>query len=340
MLKRIQELSDSERDISGLATGFHQLDHLTSGLQKSDMIVIAARPSMGKTSLALNAVNVALGSDKGKALGPDKGRVALFSLEMSAEQLVMRMLASMSRVNLSRLSNGKLREKDWDSINANVNILDKCSIFIDESPTLTILDMRRRLRKIIRRAGSLDLVILDYLQMLDGDSRGRSPDRFKEIAEISRGLKSMAREFGLPIIVMSQLNRELEKRESKRPRLSDLRDSGAIEQDADLILFIHREEYYRKDDSDVNPEEKGMAELILSKHRNGPTGMIKLRIPPGIHPFRGARGHRSGRLQGRLRRPRRRFPRAGHHRGHALRPERPIFSPLFSPARAGRAAAP
>ncbi len=281
VLQRIQELCDAGSDISGLATGFSQLDHLTSGLQKSDMVVIAARPSMGKTSLALNiAQNVALGSNKGK--------VAIFSLEMSAEQLVMRMLASLGRVDLSHLSKGRLRDKQWASINSAVSLLGGASIYVDESPTLSVLDVRRRLRQIMRRADGLDLVILDYLQMLTGDGSKRRQERFQEITEISRELKSLAREFGLPVIVLAQLNRDLEKREAKRPRLSDLRDSGAIEQDADLIVFIYRDEYYREDS-----EEKGVAELIIGKHRNGPTGTIKLNYhqeytlfesPAGDHP--------------------------------------------------------
>ena len=281
-MQRIQELCDSESDTSGLATGFPQFDHLTSGLQKSDMIVIAARPSMGKTSLALNiAQNV--------ALGPSRGKVAIFSLEMSAEQLVMRMLASLGRVDLSLLFKGRLQDKHWASINSVVAQLGDASIFVDESSTLSVLGMRRRLRQIIHRAGGLDLVILDYLQLLTSGRSRRPDDRFQEITEISRELKSLAREFDLPVIVLAQLNRDLEKRESKRPRLSDLRDSGAIEQDADLIVFIYRDEYYNKESS----EEKGVAELILSKQRNGPTGTIKLNYhqqytlfepPAGAHP--------------------------------------------------------
>ena len=282
VLQRIQELCDAKGEISGLATGFPQFDHLTSGLQKSDMIVIAARPSMGKTSLALNiAQNV--------AFGPSKGKVAIFSLEMSAEQLLMRMLASLGRVDLSLLLKGKLQEKHWASINSVVDMLGKASIFVDESSTLDILGMRRRLRQILQRAGGIDLVIIDYLQLLTSGGNRRPNDRFQEITEISRELKSLAREFNLPVVVLSQLNRELERRESKRPRLSDLRDSGAIEQDADLICFIYRDEYYNREES----EERGMAELILSKQRNGPTGMVKLSYrqeytlfepPAGAHP--------------------------------------------------------
>ena len=280
VMQRLQELCDAEGDLSGLATGFPQLDHLTSGLQKSDMIIIAARPSMGKTSLALNiAQNI--------ALGPSKGTVAIFSLEMSAEQLVMRMLASLGRIDLSLLFKGRLQEKHWASINAVVNQLGEASIFVDESSALSVLDIRRRLRQIIRRADGVDLVILDYLQMLTGDRSGRSRDRFQEITEISRELKCMAREFGIPVIVLSQLNRELEKRESKRPRLSDLRDSGALEQDADLICFIYRDEYYNGE----NSEEKGVAELILSKHRNGPTGTIKLNYRKEYTLFEAPAGH-------------------------------------------------
>jgi replicative DNA helicase len=254
---------DNQKDITGLPTGFIDLDRKTSGLQPGDLIIIAARPSMGKTAFAVNiAENVAL--DTGLP-------VAIFSMEMGGEQLAMRMIGSVGRINQQDLRCGKMRDDDWNKITVALAKLHEAPIFIDETPGLNVMDIRTRARKIYRENDGLGLIVIDYLQLMGSTERRQNDNRATEVAEITRALKGLARELRVPIITLSQLNRSLEQRNDKRPMMSDLRESGAIEQDADLILFIHREEYYTKDAMD-----KGKAEIIIGKHRNGPTGTIPM----------------------------------------------------------------
>lgn len=247
---------------TGTPTGFRQLDHMTSGLQNSDLIILAARPSMGKTAFALNiARNTALTARK---------PVAVFSLEMSKEQLSMRMLASEARVDSTLIRNGKFSTSDWHRITEAAGFLSEAPIFIDDSPNLTSMEIRAKARRLKMEKG-LGLIIIDYLQLMKG--RSDSESRTIEVSEISRSLKALAKELEVPVIALSQLNRMLEQRSDKRPVMSDLRESGALEQDADLVMFIYRDEVYNKDDNNPN---KGKAEIIIAKQRNGPVGNINL----------------------------------------------------------------
>ena len=253
--------------ISGLATGFADFDTLTTGLHSGNLIVVGARPSMGKTAFALSiATNVALAENPGK--------VAIFSLEMPREDLCMRMMCSLAKVDGQSVRGGRLATRDWDRLTVAVGKLGKAPIYIDDQGTVTVLEMKGKLRRLKKRAG-LDLVIIDYLQLLRNThgARTRSEDRIFEIAEISRQLKGLSKELEVPIIALSQLNRGVESRQDKRPGLADLRESGAIEQDADLVAFLYRDEYYNKQSEDID-----MADVIIAKHRNGPTGTIKLRF--------------------------------------------------------------
>jgi len=261
-VERIEELFNSNSDITGLSTGYSDLDRMTTGLQKSDLIIIAGRPSMGKTSLAMNiAENVALGS---------KNAVAIFSMEMSGEQLVKRMLTSLGRINAQRIRTGKLDEDDWSRLMSAINLLDQTHIHIDETPGLTPSELRSRCRRLASSYDNgLGLVIVDYLQLMQ--MGGNTENRATELSAITRSLKALAKELSVPVIALSQLNRSLEQRTDKRPVMSDLRESGSIEQDADLIMFIYRDEVYNKDS-----QEKGIAEIIIGKQRNGPTGTLKL----------------------------------------------------------------
>ena len=259
----LEEISRRKEDITGVPTGFAKLDNYTSGLQRSDLVILAARPSMGKTALALNIA--------GHAAIREKIPVMIFSLEMSAEQLVTRFLGSESRINLGDLRRGKMRESDWARLAEKGGVISEADIFIDDSGVLTVTEMRSKCRRVKREHG-LGLVVVDYLQLMHG---GHNTDsRTQEISEISRGLKALARELDVPVMALSQLNRSLESRTDKRPMLSDLRESGAIEQDADVIMFVYREEYYKRDETP--PELEGVAELIIGKQRNGPTGSLKL----------------------------------------------------------------
>ena len=260
-LDRIEELHESKGGITGVASGFRDLDALTSGLQAADLVVIAGRPSMGKTSLAMNlAENAAVGS---------KLPVAVFSMEMPGHQLAMRMLASLGRINAHRIRTGQLQQEDWPRLTSAMGLLDEAPIFVDDTPALTPLELRSRIRRLVREHGDLGLVIVDYLQLMQtGDN---SENRAVEVANITRALKVVAKESAVPVVVLSQLNRGLEQRPNKRPIMSDLRESGAIEQDADLILFIYRDEVYNEDSP-----EKGTAEIIVAKQRNGPTGTVRL----------------------------------------------------------------
>lgn len=260
---RIEELFKSDSDLTGLSTGFSDLDKITTGLQNSDLIIVAGRPSMGKTSLAMNiAENVAVGSDKA---------VAIFSMEMSGEQLVRRMLTSLGRINSQRVRTGALQEEDWSRLTSAINLLSEKKIFIDDTPGLSPSELRARCRRLAsQNEDGLGLIIIDYLQLMS--LGGNTENRATELSTITRNLKTLAKEINVPVIALSQLNRSLEQRTDKRPVMSDLRESGSIEQDADLIMFIYRDEVYNKEDS----ESKGVAEIIISKQRNGPTGTVRL----------------------------------------------------------------
>lgn len=260
--KYIEKLYERKEHITGVPTDFHDFDRLTAGLQPSDLIIVAARPSMGKTALAMNMVqHVAL---------MHKTAVGVFSLEMSKEQLGLRMLCSVSRVDAQRLRTGFLKEQDWPKLTRAYNMLLDTPIFIDDTPSISVLEMRAKARR-LKTEHNIGLVVVDYLQLMRGRSNVQS--REQEISEISRSLKAMAKELHIPVMALSQLNRSLEARPNKRPQLSDLRESGAIEQDADVICFIYRDEVYNK--AEDNPK-KGLAELIIGKQRNGPTGTIEL----------------------------------------------------------------
>lgn len=260
-ISRIEKLYETKSKITGVPSGFKDLDELTSGLQEADLVVIAGRPSMGKTSLAMNiAENASVGS---------RLPVAVFSMEMPGQQLAMRMLSSLGRVNAHRVRTGQLSEDDWPRITSAMGLLDEAPIFVDDTPALTPLELRSRVRRLMRENGRLGLIVVDYLQLMQtGES---SENRAVEVSNITRALKILAKEAQVPVVVLSQLNRGLEQRPNKRPQMSDLRESGAIEQDADLILFIYRDEVYNEDSPD-----KGTAEIIIAKQRNGPTGTVRL----------------------------------------------------------------
>ncbi|MEP0203724.1 MAG: replicative DNA helicase [Halioglobus sp.] len=258
---RIEELFNSGGDITGLSTGFTDLDGMTSGLQPSDLVIVAGRPSMGKTSFAMNLVeNAVLAQDK---------PILVFSMEMPAEQLVIRILSSVGKIDQTRIRNGKLEQEDWPKLSAAVSKLKDVPLFIDDTAALTPTELRSRARRIHREHGQLGMIMVDYMQLMQiaGSSEGRTA----EISEISRNLKAIAKEFKCPMVALSQLNRSLEQRPNKRPVNSDLRESGAIEQDADVIMFIYRDEVYNEDSPD-----KGTAEIIIGKQRNGPIGTARL----------------------------------------------------------------
>ena len=258
----LEEKQKNKSLVTGVPTGFGQLDNLTSGLQNSDLIILAARPSMGKTALALNiARNAAV-----EAGVP----VAVFSLEMSKEQLSLRLLCSEARIDSSRLRSGFFSMEDWQRLTDAAGILSAAPIFIDDSASLTAMEVRAKARR-LKMDKNIGLIVIDYLQLMQG--RAGAERRDLEISEISRSLKALAKEINLPVIALSQLNRMLEQRNDRRPRLSDLRESGALEQDADVVAFIYRDEVYNKEENNPN---KGTAEIILAKQRNGPTGDIKL----------------------------------------------------------------
>lgn len=256
----IERLYEKKERVTGVATGFTELDDLTSGLQPSDLIVIAGRPSMGKTSLALGVAQH-LAIEK-------RGTAAIFSLEMSKEQLVMRMLCSEARVDAHKLRSGYLGRADWPKLTTAAGRLTEAQIYIDDTPALSVLEMRAKARRLKAERG-LDLLIVDYLQLMRG--RGEADTREQEISEISRSLKALAKELQLPVIALSQLSRAVESRADRRPVLADLRESGAIEQDADIVIFIYRDELYHQTD-----ENKGIADIHIGKQRNGPVGTFKL----------------------------------------------------------------
>ena len=262
-LHRVQELFENGGKPTGVQTGFHKLDDMINGLQPSDLVIVAGRPSMGKTAFAMNIAR--------SAAIKQHVPVVIFSMEMPKEQIAMRMLASLARVDQKKISTGKVAAADWPRLTSAVQLLDEnVNLFIDDTPALNPNEIRSRCRRLKRDQG-LGLVVIDYLQLMQV-SRA-TENRATEIAEISRSLKALAREIGCPIIALSQLNRALELRQDKTPMMSDLRESGAIEQDADLIMFIYREEVY-----DEETEKKGLADIIIGKHRNGPTGKVELRF--------------------------------------------------------------
>lgn len=259
---KIEQLYASKGGITGLSTGFKDLDMLTAGLQASDLILIAARPSMGKTAFVLNiAQHVAV---------RDKQPVAFFSLEMSKEQLVQRMLCAEATIDASRLRIGQLEDKDWTNLIEGADRLSSAPIYIDDTAGINVVELRSKARRLQQEHG-LKLIIIDYLQLMQGNGGGRSENRQQEISEISRSLKSLARELNLPVIALSQLSRGVESRQTKKPMLSDLRESGSLEQDADIVAFLYREDYYNPD-----TDQKNITEVIIAKHRNGPVDTVQL----------------------------------------------------------------
>ena len=263
LLDRVQEMADNPNDITGVPTGFHDLDRMTSGLQPGDLVVLAARPSMGKTAFAINiAEHVALNEGL---------PVAVFSMEMGASQLAVRIVGSIGRVDQGHLRTGKLTDEEWPRLTEAIERLRTVSLHIDETPGLTPSELRANARRLARQCGKLGLIVVDYLQLMSGSGGSDGDNRATELGEISRGLKMLAKELQCPVIALSQLNRGVEQRTDKRPMMSDLRESGAIEQDADIIMFIYRDDYYNKDSKDP-----GVAEIIIGKQRNGPTGTVRL----------------------------------------------------------------
>lgn len=260
-LEKIEEAAKQEDEITGIPSGFIDLDHMTNGWQRSDLIILAARPAMGKTALCLNmAANAAIDYHY---------PVAIFSLEMSKEQLVMRMLAAAARIDQKRLRTGQLNPDEWGAFLQKIGPLTSAPIYIDDTPAITIRELRAKARRLQSREGDLGLILVDYLQLMGGS--GNSENRQQEVSEISRSLKALARELNVPIIALSQLSRTVEQTKDKRPQLSHLRESGSLEQDADIVIFIHREEYYNED-----TDRRGIADVIIAKHRNGPTGTVEL----------------------------------------------------------------
>lgn len=263
LLDRVTEMADNPMDVTGVPTGFVDLDRMTSGLQAGDLVVLAARPSMGKTSLAVNiAEHVALN---------EQLPVAIFSMEMGAAQLAVRIVGSIGRIHQGHLRTGKLTDEEWPRLTEAIERLRSVSLHIDETPGLTPSELRANARRLARSCGKLGLIVVDYLQLMSGSGGAQGENRATELGEISRGLKMLAKELQCPVIALSQLNRSVETRTDKRPMMSDLRESGAIEQDADIIMFIYRDDYYNKDSKEPN-----VSEIIIGKQRNGPTGTVKL----------------------------------------------------------------
>ena len=268
----IEKRFNNKDELVGVTTGFYDLDNITSGLHKSDLIILAARPAMGKTAFALNlAQNVAL---KGKKA------VAIFSLEMPKQQLVSRMLCAEAEVDSQRVKTGNLQPKDWEKLVEGMTRLSEAKIYIDDAAGATATDVKAKCRRLMMEEKELGLIVIDYLQLMEGG--GNPNDRNQQISQISRSLKGLAKELDVPIIALSQLSRAVESRPDKRPMMSDLRESGAIEQDADIIMFIYRDEYYNRDDV----ENKGKAEVIIAKHRNGSVGTVELLFQSNITKFK------------------------------------------------------
>lgn len=263
LIDRVQELHDNgAEEVTGVRTGFYDLDRMTAGLQKGDLIVLAARPSMGKTAFALNiAEHVAVAEGL---------PVLVFSMEMGASQLALRLVGSLGRINQQNLRTGRLDSGEWERLTDAVERLGQVQLYIDETAALTSSELRARARRMARQFGTLGLIVIDYLQLMSGSS-GSDENRATELGEISRGLKALAKELQCPVLALSQLNRSVESRNDKRPMMSDLRESGAIEQDADIIMFIYRDDYYNKES-----KEPGVTEIVIGKQRNGPVGTVKL----------------------------------------------------------------
>jgi len=273
LLDRVQQMADNPNDVTGVPTGFYDLDRLTAGLQAGDLVVLAARPSMGKTALAINiAEHVAL---------HEQLPVAVFSMEMGAAQLAVRIVGSIGRIDQGHLRTGKLTDDEWPRLTEAIEKLRTISLHIDESAGLTSGELRANARRLARQCGQLGLIVVDYLQLMSGSGGSDGENRATELGEISRGLKMLAKELKCPVIALSQLNRSVESRPDKRPMMSDLRESGEIEQDADIIMFIYRDEYYTKEAC----KEPGVAEVIIAKQRNGPTGVVKLAFLNKITKF-------------------------------------------------------
>jgi replicative DNA helicase len=269
-VERIERLYATRNPITGVSTGFDDLDKKTAGLQPSDLIIVAGRPSMGKTSFGLNMVE--------HAIMADDGAVLVFSLEMPAEQLVMRMLSSLGRIDQTRMRTGDMHEDDWPRFTGAVSQLKDRQLYIDDTPAITPNELRNRARRVARESGKLSMIMVDYLQLMRGS--GDPENRTHEISEISRSLKAIAKEMKCPLVALAQLNRGLEQRTDKRPVMADLRDSGAIEQDADVIFFIYRDEVYHPESA-----EKGTAEILIGKQRNGPIGMVRLAFIGNLTKF-------------------------------------------------------
>ena len=262
-LERIEYLQTNPGKMTGVVTGFHELDRVTNGMQPSDLILIAARPSMGKTAFVLNiCANAAIRS---------KSPIAFFSLEMSKEQLVQRMICSESAIDSQKLRAGSLDDRDWKKLMIGSNSISGAPIFIDETPSITVLELRSKARR-LKSEHNLQMIIIDYLQLMSGGGGSKEDNRQQEISEISRSLKALARELKVPVLALSQLSRGVEARQNKRPMLSDLRESGSLEQDADIVMFLYRDEYYEREAEQPNNE----AEIIIAKNRNGPTETLKL----------------------------------------------------------------
>jgi replicative DNA helicase len=257
----IEMLHNRKGEVTGIPTGFTELDRMTSGFQRSDFIIVAARPSVGKTAFALNiAQNVATKTNE---------NVAIFSLEMSAQQLVMRMLCAEGNINAQNLRTGRLTPEDWGKLTMAMGSLSNAGIYIDDTPSIRVSDIRAKCRRLKQESG-LGMVVIDYLQLIQGSGRNRE-NRQQEVSEISRSLKALARELEVPVIALSQLSRSVEQRQDKRPMMSDIRESGSIEQDADIVAFLYRDDYYNKDS-----ENKNIIEIIIAKQRNGPVGTVQL----------------------------------------------------------------
>mgnify|MGYP001286508884 FL=1 len=267
----IEMLHNRESEITGIPTGFRDLDKITSGFQRNDLIIIAARPSVGKTAFALNiAQNVAINAG---------ANVAIFSLEMGAEQLVMRMLCAEGNIDAQRLRTGKLEEEDWGKLTMAMGSLSNAGIYIDDTPGIKVSEIRSKCRRLKQEHG-LDMILIDYLQLIQGSGRNRE-NRQQEVSEISRQLKQLARELNVPLIALSQLSRSVEQRQDKRPIMSDIRESGSIEQDADIIGFLYRDDYYNREDS----EKENIIEIIIAKQRNGPVGNVELAFVKEYNKF-------------------------------------------------------
>ncbi|WP_374431343.1 replicative DNA helicase [Ideonella dechloratans] len=264
LIDRVTELAENgAEEVTGVRTGFYDMDRMTAGLQGGDLIILAARPSMGKTAFALNiAENVAVNEGL---------PVVVFSMEMGANQLALRLVGSLGRIDQQHLRTGALKDDEWARLTEAVDRLSKAAVFIDETPGLNPAELRARARRQARQCGKLGLIVIDYLQLMSGSNASSGENRATELSEISRSLKALAKELHCPVIALSQLNRSVETRTDKRPMMSDLRESGAIEQDADVIMFIYRDEYYNKES-----KEPGVAEIIIGKQRNGPVGTVKL----------------------------------------------------------------